>query len=186
MLKRESCKISNWLWFPFSILPPFLPSIFPFFCVCVCVSCSVVSDSLWTHGPSGSSVYGILQARILEKVAIPFSRESSRPRDWIWVLQCCGQILYHLSHQGSPFPSLIRYSLHIYWMSGLLGTESIEMVVFEAPQLPPQPAINCISIERSTACYSDSEEGHLIQKWMMQGMTQGGIWVMSSCRTDEE
>ena len=52
----------------------------------------------------------------------------------------------------------------IYWMSGLLGTESIEMVVFEAPQLPPQPAINCISIERSTACYSDSEEGHLIQK----------------------
>ena len=29
----------------------------------------------------GSSVYGILQARILEWVAIPPSRESSRPRD---------------------------------------------------------------------------------------------------------
>ena len=29
----------------------------------------------------GSSVRGILQARILEWVAIPFSRESSRPKD---------------------------------------------------------------------------------------------------------
>ena len=32
--------------------------------------------------PSGSSVHGILQARILEWIAIPFSRESSRPRKW--------------------------------------------------------------------------------------------------------
>ena len=46
----------------------------------VCVSCSVVSNSLWSHLP-GSSVHGILQARILEWVAIPFSRVSSRPRD---------------------------------------------------------------------------------------------------------
>ena len=30
----------------------------------------------------GSSVHGISQARILEWVAIPFSRESSRPKDW--------------------------------------------------------------------------------------------------------
>ena len=36
-------------------------------------------------GPPGSSVHGILQARILEWVAIPFSRESSRPRDWTQV-----------------------------------------------------------------------------------------------------
>ena len=33
------------------------------------------------YSPSGSSVHGILQARILEWVAIPFSRGSSRPRD---------------------------------------------------------------------------------------------------------
>ena len=31
--------------------------------------------------PPGSSVSGILQARILERVAIPFSRGSSQPRD---------------------------------------------------------------------------------------------------------
>ena len=33
----------------------------------------------------GSSVHGILQARILEWVAIPFSRGSSQPRDWAQV-----------------------------------------------------------------------------------------------------
>ena len=32
--------------------------------------------------PPGSSVHGILQARILERVAMPSSRGSSRPRDW--------------------------------------------------------------------------------------------------------
>ena len=31
--------------------------------------------------PSGSSVHGILQARILEWVAVSSSKESSRPRD---------------------------------------------------------------------------------------------------------
>ena len=40
-------------------------------------------DSLWPCGysPPGSSVHGILQARILEWVAMPSSRGSSRPRD---------------------------------------------------------------------------------------------------------
>ena len=37
--------------------------------------CSVVSDSLQPY------VHGILQARILEWVAFPFSRGSSQPRD---------------------------------------------------------------------------------------------------------
>ena len=48
---------------------------------------------------------GILQARILEWAAIPFSRWSSRPRGWTWVSCIAGrfftvwaQILYCLSH----------------------------------------------------------------------------------------
>ena len=46
-------------------------------------SCSVVSDSLRPvdSSPPNSSVHGILQARILEWVAISFSRGSTRPRD---------------------------------------------------------------------------------------------------------
>ena len=49
----------------------------------------------------GPSVHGIFQVRILEWVAIPFSRGSSQSRDRTYV-SCIGrQILYPLSHLGS-------------------------------------------------------------------------------------
>ena len=35
----------------------------------------------WTVAPPGSSVHGILQARIMEGVSMPSSRESSQPGD---------------------------------------------------------------------------------------------------------
>ena len=41
--------------------------------------------------PQGSSVHGILQARILEWVAISFSRGSSQPRDQTWVSCIAGR-----------------------------------------------------------------------------------------------
>ena len=58
-------------------------------CVCVCVcarthseahSCLILCGPT-DYSPQGSSVLGILQARILEQVAISFSRGSSRSRD---------------------------------------------------------------------------------------------------------
>ena len=53
-----------------------------------CVSCSVLSNSLVTPldcSPPGSLVHRILQAWILEWVAIPFSRGLSLPKDWTQV-----------------------------------------------------------------------------------------------------
>ena len=41
-------------------------------------------------------------SRILEWVAFLFSRGSSQPRDQTQVSHICGQILYQLSHNGSP------------------------------------------------------------------------------------
>ena len=55
--------------------------------------------------PPGSSVHGIFQARILEWIANSSSRGSSWPKDRTHVscISCIGgQVLYHLSHQGSP------------------------------------------------------------------------------------
>ena len=48
---------------------------------------SVVSNSL---RPMDCIVYGILQARILEWVAFPFSRGSSQPRDQTQVSHIAG------------------------------------------------------------------------------------------------
>ena len=52
--------------------------------------------------PSGSSVHGILLARILEWVAIPFARASSLLRDGTEVSCFIGRCFYYLSHQRSP------------------------------------------------------------------------------------
>ena len=51
-------------------------------CVCVCVLVSHVQlcDPM-NCSPLGSSIHGILQARILEWITISFSRESFQPRD---------------------------------------------------------------------------------------------------------
>ena len=45
------------------------------------------------NSPPNSSVHGILQARILEWVAIPFSRGSSQPRDQTQVSCISGRFI---------------------------------------------------------------------------------------------
>ena len=73
-------------------------------CVCVCV-CMLSRVQLFCDpvdcSPPVSFVYGIFQARILEWVAISFSRGSSRPRDWTCV-SCSGRWRLYQRHQGSP------------------------------------------------------------------------------------
>ena len=66
----------------------------------VAKSYPTLCDPLNSSLPS-SSVHGISQARIMEWVALSFSRVPSRARDLNLGLLHCGQILYHLSHQGS-------------------------------------------------------------------------------------
>ena len=60
----------------------------------------------------GSSVHGILQARILEWVALPFSRGSFQPRDWTQV-SCIAGGFFTTEPPGKPhlFISLTIRSL---------------------------------------------------------------------------
>ena len=58
--------------------------------VLVTQSCLTLRDPM-DCSPPGSSVYGILQARILEWVAMPFSRGSSWPRNWTQVSWIAGR-----------------------------------------------------------------------------------------------
>ena len=59
----------------------------------------------------GPSVHGILQARMLEWVAIPFSRGSSWPRDRTWVFCIAGRFLTVWAHM---YMYVYRHALCIY------------------------------------------------------------------------
>ena len=59
--------------------------------------------------PPGSSVHGILQARTLEWVAMPFSRGIFPTQGLNPGLPHCRWILYCLSHPGSPLITILSY-----------------------------------------------------------------------------
>ena len=76
-------------------------------------SCPTLYDPL-DCSPPGSSVHEMPQARIPEGVAISFSRESSWPTDQTHVscVSCIGRwILYHYHHLGSPWYSLVTFTM---------------------------------------------------------------------------
>ena len=66
--------------------------------VLVSKSCLALCNPMDCNPPV-SSIHGILQARILEWIAIPFCRGPSRHRDRTWVLPHYRQLLYHLSRE---------------------------------------------------------------------------------------
>ena len=69
--------------------------------------------TLWIGTLPGSTGHGILQARILEWVAISSSRGSSWPRDWTGIscISCIGRsILYHWATREATCIHIYIYS----------------------------------------------------------------------------
>ena len=114
-----------WTTFPSSWLKTKGVNVLGWLCS-VAQSCPSLCDPM-DRSPPGSSVHGILQARILEWVAIPFSRGSSQPRDLTHV-SCVGrQILYHCAtweareccvEQGNPHAD---NSCWVFWCSNRIA-----------------------------------------------------------------
>ena len=83
---------------------------------CVCAkllqSCLTLCDPV-DCSPPGSSVQGIFHARILEWVAIPFSKGSSQPRDRTCTscISCIAGGFFTAEPRGKAFLSPIR--LHV-------------------------------------------------------------------------
>ena len=91
--------------------------------------------------PPGSSMHGILQARLLEWVSMPSSRGSSQPRDRTCVsyISFAGrQVLYCLHHLGNPVSSLRLEAtvFLLYHVPTCRGTYSSDHRVFMASHLP--------------------------------------------------
>ena len=86
----ESCMwlcvlLTHWCWAQYGLwswLPGF--ESWPCCLLGACAQSCLTLHDLTNHSP-GSSIHGISQARVLEWVAISFSRESSQPRDWICI-----------------------------------------------------------------------------------------------------
>ena len=79
--------------------------------VCMCAQLSPTLCDSMDCSPPGSSVHEVFQARILERVAISFSRESPPPRDWSlisWVF-CIGRQIFFTS--ASPTAAAAAKSL---------------------------------------------------------------------------
>ena len=110
-------------------------------CVCVCVwSRSVMSNSLRPHGPirspSGSSVHGILQARILEWVATSLSRGYSQPRDLTQVSSTVGRCFILWATREAPL-FLLPFAFHSFYVLSsshlMLNIRMIPKISFRMP-----------------------------------------------------
>ena len=78
-------------------------------CPALCHQCS----------PPGSSVHGICQARVLECIAIPFSKGSSQPRDRTLVSAFQANSLPEMSHQGNRASHMKSLSFFLLTLSYL-------------------------------------------------------------------
>ena len=75
-------------------------------CMRVAQSCPTLCDVM-DCSPPGSSVRGILQARVLESVAISFSRGSSQLRNQTWVSCTAGR--FTVKPWGKPLLQSIKW-----------------------------------------------------------------------------
>ena len=97
-------------------------------------SCPTLCDPM-DGSPPGSSVHGILQARILEWVAISFSKGSSQPRDWICLSLSSPALVGRFFTTSAPWEGLFRHcclccaeSLSPVWLFSTLWT-----IAYKAP-----------------------------------------------------
>ena len=90
------------------------------------VSCSVVSNSatLWTGWLSGSPVHEVLQARVLEWVAMPFSRGFPQSRAWTQVFCIAGRFFTIWATKEGPTMGVCYVLSHFccVWLFVILWT----------------------------------------------------------------
>ena len=87
-------------------------------------SCSTLGDPT-DCSPPGSSIHGLFQARILEWVAISFSRGYSWPRDWTRVSCTAGRFLTNWVTTVELIQQTLRISIAT-WLHTFLFSKDIQ------------------------------------------------------------
>ena len=95
----------------------------------VAQSCSTLCDPMDCSLP-GSSVYEIFQARVLEWVAISFSRGSFQPRDRTQVSHNAGRCFNLWATREAVFPTFFNFNLNLAIRSSWSEPQSVPGLVF--------------------------------------------------------
>ena len=96
--------------------------------------------------PSGSSVYGILHIRILEWVAVPSSRGSSRPRDQTCSFCIAGEF-FTAGPPGKPL-SLLLPKLICYFSSLNVARKFEKQLNLVSNQLKQESELSTLSCHK--------------------------------------
>ena len=119
----------------------------------VAQSCPTLCDPIDCSLP-GSSAHGILQARVLEWVAVSFSRRSSQPRDRTWVSRIAGR---HFTIWAK-----LMGQTHVFCVAGRFFTTSTTWEALPSPLPLPKAEQWCKSLQGH--CVSPSLITDLLRK----------------------
>ena len=118
--------------------------------VLVTQSCLMLCDPM-DSSSLDLCVHGILQARILKWVAIPFSWGSFRPRDQIWVSCIAGKFFTIWATREFPKSTILqlkklenkKHLLTSKWSLSFSGSPSSAPLTQPGLTLPPVPILFC-------------------------------------------
>ena len=124
------------------------------------------------------TVHGILQARILEWVAFPFSRGIVPTQGWNPGLPLCRRILYQLSHQGSPCEvngclNALFKKILIYLFLTVLGLLPLSVFLW----LLWQVEWDSLSLWFTGVSFWCLLADHRLEDTWVRGLQCCGIWV---------
>ena len=124
--------------------------------------------------PPGSSVHGILKARILEWLPFPSPGDLPNPRIEPWSPHC-RQILYWQSHKGSPNLLSVQFSCSV--VSNSLWPRGLQH--FRLPSSSPTPGACLNSCPSSRWCHPTISSSVVPFSFCLQSFPASGSFPMS-------
>ena len=115
-------------WTPDHLASSYFSCVF----VCVCDMCVLVAQSFSTLcdsmdcSPTVSSVHEILHAKVLEWVAISFSRGSSQPKDWAQVSCIAGRFFTNWINRETALFLLSRCNIKSFCLPCSSSSASVQ------------------------------------------------------------
>ena len=133
------------------------------------------------YSSPGSSVYVILQARILEWVAIPFSRGSSRPRDRTRVSHIAGRFFTgwatRETHPLQYFCLKTCLDRGAWWARDWGACWSEPDIAEHTAHLSTSPSIHWLMLElKKDCCFHRICCDYSLVGWEEEGQFYGKLW----------